>query len=112
MEQAVGSHPAGYSKPAGYTHNVKADITKITASKGKTTLTLATVKGAKSYEIYRSTSKDKGYEKIGTTKKATYVDKKTKKGKTYYYKVVAKGTNALKGEYKTAKSSAKKIKAK
>ena len=103
---------AGYSKPASYTHDVKADITKITASKGKTTLTLATVKGAKSYEIYRSTSKNKGYKKIGTSKKATYVDKKTKKGKTYYYKVVAKGTNALKGEYKTAKSSAKKIKAK
>ena len=102
----------GYNKPVTYSYKLTAGVKKVKAAKGKTTLTLSKVKGAKSYEIYRSTSKDKGYKKIATSKKTTYVDKTTKKGKTYYYKVVAKGTNALKGDFTTAKSSAKKVKAK
>lgn len=82
----------GFNKPVTYAYKLTAGVKKVKTAKGKTTLTLSKVKGAESYEIYRSTSKDKGYKKIATSKKTTYVDKTTKKGKTYYYKVVAKGT--------------------
>ncbi len=44
---------------------------------------------ADSYNIYRSTSKDGTYKKIGTSEKAAYTDKTVTKGKTYYYKVTA-----------------------
>lgn len=42
------------------------------------------------YEIWRATSKNGKYTKLGTTKNKYYVDKskKLKKGKRYYYKIV------------------------
>ena len=55
-------------------------------------LTYKAVEGANGYEIYRSKKADKGFQKIGTVKKAktpTYQDKKCKLGVTYYYKVRA-----------------------
>ena len=58
--------------------------------------------------------KSKGFEKIGTTKKnsTSFVDKKVKKGKKYYYKVVAVGTNGLKADFASGASAVKSIKAK
>lgn len=50
------------------------------------------VKGAKYYEVYRSTKKNGTYKKVCTEKKTDtnyYIDKKVKKGKTYYYKIKA-----------------------
>jgi len=47
------------------------------------------VTGATGYEIYRSTSKSKGYTRIGKTKKLTFTDNKAKSGRTCYYKVRA-----------------------
>lgn len=102
----------GVVKNASVVFSADASITKITAKKGKTTLTLGKVAGAKKYVVYRSTNAKKGFKQIGTTKKTTYVDKTTKKGKTYYYKVVAVGKNGLKADFETAMSSAKKVKAK
>ena len=49
-------------------------------------------KNLSGYEVYRSTKKNKSFKKITTLKKAgkvIYVNKKLKKGKTYYYKVRA-----------------------
>ena len=63
---------------------------------------------------YRSTKKNKSFKKITTLKKAgkvTYVNKKLKKGKTYYYKVVVNGRNELLADF-TIRSSAVKIKVK
>ena len=106
------AYSTGFAKNVSVVFDADASITKITAKKGKTTLTLGKVAGAKKYVVYRSTNAKKGFKQIGTTKKTTYVDKTTKKGKTYYYKVVAVGKNGLKADFETAMSSAKKVKAK
>lgn len=60
---------------------------KVKAGKKKVTVTFKKAKGAKSYQIFRSTKKGKGYKKIGTVSKCKFVDKKAKSGKRYYYKV-------------------------
>ena len=66
-------------------------IKKLKNSKSKqATLTWSKVNGASGYEIYRSLKKGSGYKKVATIKKGAtvkYVDKKLKKGKTYYYKI-------------------------
>lgn len=53
---------------------------KITWKKGK---------NVKKYVLYRSTKKNSGYVRVKTLgkKKLSYVDKKAKKGKKYYYKI-------------------------
>lgn len=51
---------------------------------------LEKVSGANGYYIYRSTKKKSGYKKIHVVKKGktqSYLDKKARKGKTYYYKI-------------------------
>jgi lysophospholipase L1-like esterase len=83
---------------------------KAKAAKGKVKLTWKKVAGAKTYIIYRSTKKNKGYVKIGTVKggaKASYIDKKAKKGKRYYYRIVAKTSR---GKTPICTSKAVKIK--
>lgn len=70
-------------------------VKSIKAAQQKTSrsvkVTFSKIKGAKQYIIYRSTNAKKGYKKIGTTKKNSFVDKKVKNAKTYYYKVKVKG---------------------
>ena len=46
-------------------------------------------KSVKKYVIYRSTKKNSGYVRVKTLgkKKLSYVDKKAKKGKKYYYRI-------------------------
>lgn len=101
----------GCSKPASVVYAAGMTI-KATSKKGKVTLKWDKVSGAKQYTIYRATKKNGPYTKIGTAKKATFTDKKSKKGKTYYYKVaVTSGKNARKADIK-AESAAKKVKAK
>ncbi len=68
------------------------------------------VSGVDGYEIYRSTKKSKGYEKVGKVEGATkgqFVDNDVKTGKTYYYKVRA--YDKTKGTQYTKYSSAKKV---
>ena len=76
---------------------------------GKTTakITWSKVEGATKYTVYRATSKNGKYKKIGTSKTTSYKDKNLKKGKKYYYKVVA---NASDSTYDSAKTSAKSVK--
>lgn len=63
--------------------NMKA----VNSGKNTAKVTWGAVKGVKEYTIYRSTKKDSGYKKLGTTTKTNYIDKSAAKGKTYYYKV-------------------------
>ena len=104
---------AGYAnKGAAVIFNAAPSIKSAKAKGGKVTVSINKVAGAKKYVVYRSTKKNKGFVAVGTTKKTSYVDKKVKKGKTYYYKVVAVGTNALQADFETEMSSAVKVKAK
>lgn len=47
------------------------------------------VSRATGYTIYRSTKAKKGYVKLATVRQNTYTDYDIKKGKSYYYKIVA-----------------------
>ena len=66
----------------------KPSITTV-ASSGKPKLTWDSVQGASSYEIYRATSTDGTYSKIGSTQETSYTDKKATEENKYYYKVKA-----------------------
>lgn len=61
------------------------------------------VAGANGYYIYRSSSKTGSYKKVGTVTKAnqlTWSDKSISIGKTYYYKIQARGAkNNIKAKY-------------
>ena len=82
---------------------------KAAAGKRKVTITYKKAAGATKYEIYRSTQKSKGYQKIAATTKTKYVDTKAKKGKQYYYKVrtVRTGSGTVYSAYTGAKRTGK-----
>lgn len=75
---------------------IKKTSIKSVESKTDTSLKITwnKVSGAKKYVVYRSTSKNGSYKKIGTTKSSvvTYTDKKLTTNKTYYYKVEVLGS--------------------
>lgn len=88
--------PTVTPKPSAPNSGAKVEAKKPTGfkvkniSKKKAKLTWKPVKGAKGYEIYRSTKKNGKYKKIKTiTKKSTvkYTNSKLKKKKQYYYKI-------------------------
>ena len=68
-------------------------IKKVSKASNGIKITWKKVRNAKKYVIYRSTKKNSGYVRIAKVKKnlTTYVDKKAKSGKKYFYKVVAVG---------------------
>lgn len=68
----------------------RTEITKITAvSKKSIKLTWKKKSEAKKYYIYRATSKNGKYKRVGTTTKTQFTNKGLKSKKTYYYKVYA-----------------------
>ncbi len=75
-------------------------------------LTWSRVAGACGYDVYRSSSSKGTSKKIAAIKgnaKVSYIDKKTKIGKKYYYRVKARGTKAkMKAAY-SAKVSCKAV---
>ena len=75
----------------------------------KATITFKKSTGASKYEIYRSTKKSSGFKKVKTTNSRKFVDKKVKKGKTYYYKVrsVRTVSGTIRSSFSKAKSSGK-----
>ena len=80
---------------------------KLSSGKKKVTVSIAKTGGAKHYEIYRSTKKNKGFKKIKKTASRKYVNKKLKSKKTYYYKV-----RAVYGSYAGSFSKVYKVKVK
>ena len=74
--------------------DLKAPIVKITTSSGKPKVSWAAVTGAKEYKIYRATSKTGKCSPVKTTTAKYWKDTTAKKGKTYYYKVVAVHKNS------------------
>ncbi len=79
-----------------------------TSSKNSIKLKWSKVKGAKHYKIYRKT-RNKKYKLIKKTVKRTFIDKKLKTNKKYFYKVTAFKKNK-KGKFYGFKSSTKSIK--
>lgn len=85
-----------YTTAASSIKNVKMTLAtprlKVNAGKKKATVKWNKVSGANGYVIYRSTSKNGNYKKITTVKSAktvTYINKKLKAKKTYFYRVRA-----------------------
>ncbi|MCM1273184.1 MAG: fibronectin type III domain-containing protein [Clostridium sp.] len=105
-----------YEAVKDYTHKLgKTKIKSAVNSSAKTaTIKWGKVSYASSYIVYRATSKNGKYKKIATVKKGktTYTDKKLKKGKTYYYKVVATGKNAAGYKVSSVLSASKSVKIK
>ncbi|MCM1273186.1 MAG: fibronectin type III domain-containing protein [Clostridium sp.] len=99
-----------------YTHKLGTPKIKsaVNASAKKATITWNKVSYASSYVVYRATGKNGKYKKVATVKKGktTYVDKKLKKGTTYYYKIMATGKNAAGFTVSSALSNYKSVKIK
>lgn len=81
-----------------YTNSDKATIkaipgttTEVTVTEGYNNVTLkwSKVDGATGYYIYRATSENGTYKKVGSTTKTSYTNSSLTTNKTYYYKVAA-----------------------
>lgn len=77
--------------------------------RGKVTVSWAKDPDAQKYQVYRSTKKSSGYSRFATTAKKSFVDKKVKKGKRYFYKVraVRAGNGTIYGAFTAPKQSGK-----
>ena len=82
-------------------------VTGKVGANNKPLLSWKEVEGAVTYEIYRSTSKSKGYTLLDETEDLSYEDLTAQNGKTYYYKVVAVRYNL-----RSAESTPVKVKSK
>lgn len=83
-------------------------IKKVSPSSAGIKITWKKAKNAKKYVLYRSTKKKSGYVRVKVLgkKKLSYLDKKAKKGKKYYYKIVvleASGASLMSGASKGVK---------
>lgn len=85
-------------------------ITVKANAKGKPNVSWKKVPYADKYQVYRATSLNGKYTKVGTTTKLYYNNTKALKGKTYYYKVKAISTKTT--DANSAFSDVKKIKVK
>lgn len=79
-----------------YIHKVSTPKIKSVKNNAKKTVTVKwnKISNATYYIVYRSTSKNGKYTRVGAVKgNLSYTDKKVKKGKTYYYKITVKAIN-------------------
>lgn len=92
----------------------KATIRSLIAGKKKATIKWVKIPGASGYVIYRSTKKSSGYKAVKTITKGgtvSFVNKKLKKGKRYYFKIRAYRTVSGKRVY-SGYSAVKSVKVK
>jgi len=106
---AVNADPVCNSAMDAYTVTATCAQPKIKGAVGETgkpEITITAVEGATKYVIYRSTSKSKNYKAIDEVEGLTFTDDAAKKGKTYYYKVVAvcEDTTSAQSSYVKVKS--------
>lgn len=88
--KATGAtYNSGKSKSVTAFAGLKTVKAKTKSQLYKITLTWSKDSYADGYLIYQSTSKNGKYKKIAITKSDNYLTDRLKKGKTYYYKVVA-----------------------
>ncbi len=82
---------SAYSEIVYITCDLPQPVVKVSniSSTGKVKLSWTTIDGAKSYEVYRATSKSGTYKKLYTTTGTAFKNTSAKAGKTYYYKVKA-----------------------
>lgn len=116
---ALNSYSSSDLYKTEYTLGVtKPSVSVANTSSKKAVLTIKdSTKLAKSFVIYRATSKKGTYKKIATVKAkadgtATYTNSKLTKNKTYYYKVEATVKNQVGESVASSKTSAKSIKIK
>lgn len=110
-----GNNVQKYAKEIGVRFqalNRATNLKAINNSKGKVKITWKGVSGVNKYTVYRSTSKDGEYKKIGTVKSKTFTDKTVKKGKTYYYRIAIDYTDSTGVSLTGIESSSAKIKVK
>ena len=89
------SKNSGYSNVVSVTFTCEAPyVYAENGSNGKPVISWSAVNGAKKYTVYRATSKNGKYTKLGTTTKLSYTDSKAKAGYTYFYKVIANGSKS------------------
>ena len=98
---------SAYTAYKSRTCDLKRPTVSITRSSGKPKVSWTAVTGATKYKIYRSTSKTGTYSLVKTTTAKYWKDTTAKKGKTYYYKVVAVHKNS---SANSAQSTVKSIK--
>ena len=92
--KAIGEVSSSESSYVKLTGKCAAPWISIDTTSGKPVLSWEKVSGAKQYTVYRATSMEGKYTKLGTTKKLTYTDSKAKTGGEYYYKVIANGSKS------------------
>lgn len=93
--RAVSGTDPYVAKPvtSAYSKIVEASIGKPAADcnvyyeEGMVSVYAANYGYSSGFEVYRSTSKTKGYKKIATISDTSYTDKNIKSGSTYYYKL-------------------------
>lgn len=105
-----------YDKTLSYKYTIKCAAPKIksvsAASSTSQKITWNKAGGAKGYYVYRATSKNGSYKKVGTTTSTSYTSSKLKANKVYYYKVKAyysKSSSAYDSAYSTVVSGRTKL---
>ncbi len=99
------SATSAYSTVDARTCDLPRPTVSITTSSGKPKVSWTAVTGATKYKVYRATSKTGTYKVVKTTTAKYWKDTTAKKGKTYYYKVVAVHSNTnANSAYSTVKS--------
>ncbi len=82
----------GFSSSLRATTKIARPVVSLKAGKKKMRVSWKRIKGVSGYEIYRSTKKSKGYQKIRTAGRVSitsYTNKKLASKTKYYYKVRA-----------------------
>lgn len=84
-----GSYTSYYNTKGVSIKYIASPVAKVANASSGVTVSWSKISGAKSYIVYRKTTSAKSWTKLGTTKSASYTDKKAKSGTTYLYTVKA-----------------------